>query len=358
MNKKSLTWIKGLVFPFLAIALYLTYLWMGKNVLVDQFFTQGLSKNILKGISGFSALIPYSIAEFMAVAMIIQLIVLVVKLMVNLFNRKNILESFFRLLNTVSLLVIGFLLIWGFNYRALGVEASIGLKPVQGTAAELEELAAKLAKQAGQERALAVVEDEIFDYRKDIHKASKLAYHEMGKIYPEFINPVGRAKPLLSSRIFSKMGISGIFFPYTGEANYNADQHALLVPAVILHELAHLKGIAREEEANFIAYLVSRYSEDPALRYSATMLALINTQNRLFQMDGEAAGRVHSLYNAGMKWDLSEHNQYWIAFEGPVRERAEQVNDSYLKHNGQSQGTKSYQDMVSYLLAYYNGKLN
>lgn len=358
MNQKSLTWIKGLVLPFLAIALYLAYHWLEKNVLVDQFFTQGLSKFILRGLSGISAAVSYSIAEFLAVAMIMLLIVLVIKLIVNLYNGKNILNSFFRISNTVSLLVIGFLLIWGFNYRALGVEDSIGLRPAQGTVVELEELAADLAKQAGQERSLAVGEDEIFNYGGDIHQASRLAYHEMGKIYPEFKNPVGRAKPLLSSRIFSKMGISGIFFPYTGEANYNADQQPLLLPSVILHELAHLKGIAREEEANFIAYLVSRYSDDPALRYSSTMLALINTQNRLNQMDGEAAGRVQSLYTSGMKLDLREHNQYWSAFEGPVMETAEQVNDSYLKGNGQSRGVKSYQDMVSYLLAYYKGKPN
>ena len=358
MKQKSLTWIKGLILPFLALVLFLTYRWSEKSKLVDQFFTQGLSKYILRGLSGISGVIPYSIAEFMAVAMIILLIFLVIKLIVNLFTRKKILDSFFRISNTVSLLVIGFLLIWGFNYRALGVEESIGLKPAQGTVAELEDLATDLAIQAGQERALAVGDDEIFKYSGDIHQASKLAYHEMGKVYPEFINPIGRAKPLLSSRLFSKMGISGIFFPYTGEANFNADQHPLLLPAVILHELAHLKGIAREEEANFIAYLVSRYSDDPGLRYSATMLALINTQNRLYQMDGNAAGRVQSFYTSGMKLDLREHNQYWAAFEGPVREKAEQVNDSYLKGNGQSKGVKSYQDMVSFLLAYNQGKPN
>lgn len=353
MNRAAPNWLKRSVLPLLAVLLVVLYRFMEPSELVDLYFTRGISKFLLRGLSGVSGLVPFSAAEFMAIFLVGMLAMQVIKFLVALVTGDLRSQSFFKMINSVAILVIAFLLIWGFNYRAMGVQSAFGLEPIQGDQIQLEALSTALALEAGLERSKILAEDTLFTFTGDFHEASTRAYEEMGKTYPAFREPTGRAKPLMSSQFFSRMGISGIFFPYTGEANYNAHQPMLLLPSVVLHELAHLKGIAREEEANFIAYVASRYSPDPAVRYSGSMLALINTQNRLYGMDQDAHGRVRSLYSAGMALDIQEHNRYWSEFKGPVRETATQVNDSYLKANGQIQGVESYEDMVSYLLAYH-----
>ena len=65
-----------------------------------------------------------------------------------------------------------------------------------------------------------------------------------------------------------------MFSPFTIEANYNQDIPDYEIPYTVCHELAHLKGWIREDEAGFIAYLACRESQEPALQYSGTLNAL------------------------------------------------------------------------------------
>lgn len=354
-RKPSSRWeiIRGTSLPLLAGGLLLFYNNLDKSSLVDEFFTRQLSKWILSGISAVTKLAPFSIAELLALFLALGALVSIIKLIAALFRGRGLLRALFRITNLISILVICFLLFWGFNYRQIGLEQVLGLPPAQIPAQELESMAKELVIQAKEERTSAGFNDRtVFKLNRDLNDVAAGAYEKLSLDYPELGQPSGRAKPLLSSRAFSYMGISGIFAPFTAEANYNDDQQDLLKASSVLHELAHLKGVAREEEANFTAYLASRYSTDPAFRYSGTMLALINTSNRLAKVDLAAFNRVNALYSEGMQLDLTEHNQYWKQFEGEVRQKAEDVNDQYLKSNGQAAGVESYEDMVSYLFAF------
>ena len=60
----------------------------------------------------------------------------------------------------------------------------------------------------------------------------------------------------------------GFFFPFTGEANLNVDSPECLLPATIAHELAHVRGVAPEQTANFVAILACDTSGDPLYAYS------------------------------------------------------------------------------------------
>lgn len=53
--------------------------------------------------------------------------------------------------------------------------------------------------------------------------------------------------------------------------------------------------------------------------------------------------------------DLRANTRFWNAYEGAVAEVSNQVNDTYLKANGQSDGVQSYSRMVDLLAAYYQG---
>lgn len=345
--------LRGLILPLLAISVVLFYLSLQKTPMVDEYFTQLISKTILNVISAVTGLVPFSLAEFLAVIILLTLVVSVIKLIAALFRKSGILRAFFRITDILAALVLCFLIFWGFNYRQVGLEQVLGLSPAQPEVSELESMASELASQAGAERKAAGFSDtQLFQLKGNLNTVASSAYDHFSRDYPEFKEPTAKAKPLLTSRLFSYMGISGIFVPFTAEANYNNDQSDLMKASSILHELAHLKGVAREEEANFTAYLASRYTNNQSFRYSGTMLALINTMNRLAKVDMSAYTRVYSSYTKGMHLDLTEHNKYWEQFEGEVRQKAEDVNNQYLKSNGQKAGVGSYEDMVSYLVAF------
>ena len=68
-------------------------------------------------------------------------------------------------------------------------------------------------------------------------------------------------KKLLVSEILSYQGLTGVYSPFTVEANYNGDMTAYNIPFTVCHELSHLRGFMQEEEANFIAFLACIQSE-------------------------------------------------------------------------------------------------
>ena len=118
------------------------------------------------------------------------------------------------------------------------------------------------------------------------------------------------------------------------------------------HELAHLKGFMQEQEANFIGYLAAIESDSMQFQYSGALLGWIYCTNALRQVDYQAYEDIRAELCEEAKIDLAVNNQFWQQYESPVAEVANQVNDTYLKANGQKDGVVSYDRMVELILAY------
>ncbi len=171
--------------------------------------------------------------------------------------------------------------------------------------------------------------------------------------YPQLAGYYPRPKGLLVSWFLSVQQLSGIYSPFTVEANYNRDMTACNIPHTICHELSHLRGFMREDEANFIGYLACIHSSDRAFRYSGYLTGWIYAGNALAAQDPEAYGQIRSRLNPAVLEDLQKNNAFWNRYEGKVAEASNRMNDTYLKINSQSEGVRSYGRMVDLMLAYY-----
>jgi hypothetical protein len=164
----------------------------------------------------------------------------------------------------------------------------------------------------------------------------------------------GDPKPFPVPELLSWMGISGIFLPFTGEPLVNLGPGDWQLPFTAAHEAAHLRGWAREDEANFLAFEVLKDDPDPRLAYSAWSSALLYVAQGLSsagQQGQEAWARVLPRVSEGVREDWNASFAYWDRFKGPVREASRTVNDLYLKSQGQVDGVRSYGRMVDLLLA-------
>ena len=83
----------------------------------------------------------------------------------------------------------------------------------------------------------------------------------------------GPVKLPLISPILARLGLSGVYSPYTAEPNVVRRMPAMRLPAAMAHEQAHQRGIAIEAEASFLGILVGARSADPLARYSAVSFA-------------------------------------------------------------------------------------
>lgn len=163
-----------------------------------------------------------------------------------------------------------------------------------------------------------------------------------------------KAKPLLCSRLQSLMGFTGMYFPFTGEANINVDAPACLVPVTIAHEMSHQRMVASELEANFVGIAACITSEDVAFQYSGYMMGLIHLCNALYPVDADAwydvAGRT---FTPELSTDWDDNNAFWRSLDSKVEEVAEKTYDTFLKGNDQALGMRSYGACVDLLVSYF-----
>ena len=179
------------------------------------------------------------------------------------------------------------------------------------------------------------------------------AYDEMAEENDFFYASGGQAKGVLNWYLMSKLGITGIYIPYTAECNVNTDVTAASLPFTVAHEMAHRMGIAPENEANFAAYLVLRESDNAVLRYSAYYSAFIYCYNALYRVDSQAAYDIMAELSDQVRADIQAANERSRKYAGPMRDFGESVNNAYLQTMQQPSGIQSYGEVVDLIMADY-----
>jgi hypothetical protein len=242
---------------------------------------------------------------------------------------------------------------WGLNYQRPSWAETHGFVAAGGTVADLEALAAHLAAPVGVLRTRAEAGHP--DWAGQGFRVAVSRAWERAGADPLLAGTYGNPKAVPFPDLMSWVGLAGICIPHTGEPLVNPGPGDWQLPFTAAHEAAHLRGWAREDEANYLAFLVLSVDPDPALAYSAWASALLYVANAL-EASGprgqEAWARVLGTLDPGVRQDWKASFAYWDRFKGPAMDVARTVNDLYLKSQGQADGVKSYGRMVDLLLAW------
>jgi len=246
-------------------------------------------------------------------------------------------------------------LFWGLNYSRPPLRERLGWEIDSPDAALLASASNALIEilneehgKGGGERPWAELGASWKHLDQAVNDGIRRASHVLGQSWDP---PSGAAKPIALSRGMSYLGISGIYFPWTGEANVNVDVPQIQLPHVTAHEKAHQLGLAAEDEANFVAFVACFNSPDPRLRYSAALFAFQQVAAR-FPRQRKTTSPWESL-SSGVREDLYRIRDYWQAFDGPVERVAARVNDRYLRSQGVREGIQSYSESVNLILSYW-----
>lgn len=239
------------------------------------------------------------------------------------------------------------------NYQRNSFASFAGLLVEESSTKELESLSKDLIDTANDLSSKITVDKYgSMTFKTDPRVSAVLAMKKLGKTYPVLSGYYPQPKPVFTSILMSYQQITGIYSPFTMEANYNKDIPTYDLLEVMCHELAHLKGFMREDEAEFIAILASRNSDDLSFQYSGNLIALNYCLNAIYSTGNKTL--YASLYNSltdQIKNEFIASNNYWNKYDGIVSEISEKTNDAYLKINDQSEGVKSYGKVLDLLLA-------
>lgn len=296
------------------------------------------------------SLVPFSVIEillYVGAALIVAGVVGV------LLRKLSLKWALLLLARSLIVVFLVFTLNCGINYQRLPFSGRAGFVLQESAEEELIALCEFLAgeiNEAAEEIALdedgyCMLTGDPVELAREAMAAAALEYPELKGYYP-------KAKPVFSTWYLSSQLLQGVYSPFTVEANYNNGMPDQDKPSTICHELSHLKGFMREDEANFVAYLACRASEDAQFRYSGSILAYIYSGNALHGQNPEAFYSVREKLCEQAVRDLRDHNAYWDTYKGTISEVSDKVNDVYLKVNSQEAGTKSYGRMVDLLLAW------
>ena len=317
---------------------------------------------------------PFSVFEFLLLGLAASLpLVLSGVAIVNVIRRKRWVErpkrmAFSRralgvccLFSTLFLLYV---LTCGVNFNRNTFAAQAGLETSELTEAELRQVYRLLVGEINEINEI----NEIMETSEiakpgggrslpDTGAMHQHAIEEMealSQAYPGLISYYPKAKPVYFSEVLSHCQLGGFYSCFTMEANYNRYMPSTSIPFTICHELAHVSGFAREDEANFISYLACSQSTDPLFRYSGCTYALRYTLSALrSKLESREYLRLCEHLPEWVWQDLYETRLYWDAYEGKLADVYQSYNNSFLKANHQEDGVESYGRMLYLMLAYY-----
>ena len=161
-----------------------------------------------------------------------------------------------------------------------------------------------------------------------------------------------RVKPVILSEAMSYTHITGVYSYFSGEANINVNFPDYTIPYTAAHEMAHQRGIAREDEANFIAFLVCISSDDAYIRYSGYLNLYEYVASSLYSADPELYFEARGQLPMTVRYEMSAYSKFFDKYRDSVAgEVSGTINDLYLKGNG-TEGTSSYGLVVDLAVAY------
>lgn len=305
--------------------------------------------------------IPLSVGDlfygFLALLIVFKTSGLFLDLHAKRVNRAYLAKGARQFVFSFLFIYVFFNLLWGLNYSRAGIGYQLQVNPDSATIEEVDHLTAALLSKATANRLLLPQQEKWARIRKrSLFRQSMQRYLVGGNPYSFSATAVISVKPSLYSYMGNYLGFQGYYNPFSGEAQVNTTIPPMLQPFVTLHELAHQGGYAKESEANFVAYLAGKDHSDPLFRYSVYLELYRYAQSELYRLDSTRALAIYKTISPAIKKDLREIRNFYLAYRTPVERLIMQGYDYFLQANDQPQGTRSYNQVVGWVIAYMRKK--
>ncbi|MFL6253763.1 MAG: DUF3810 domain-containing protein [Pyrinomonadaceae bacterium] len=360
------TWIRSLASSGRDLVLPLAFLISGivfQNLasfvpwLIERFYSRTIYPRVLGVLSMLSRGLRFSVGEFLTCLILFVICVGSVCFCVGLVRRQGGRRSWvvdwLRYGTWVGAVFLWlFLFTFGLNYQRPLLFELLGYEQRKVEPVELEALGRLMVESVNQSYVEAHESGRTAPESREIIKLLNESYNSAQELtllpHGEFAPP----KPVYVSEVLTRLGISGIYMPFTAEPNYNADIPDFQMPFTIAHEMAHQRGVARESEANFVAYVVCVNSRDPFVRYSGYRNGL-GVLSELYRVEPEKAKELAKQLSTGYRDDSRRAALFWAKASGTAGALSQRMNDLYLRANRVKAGVADYSNSTTLIIAYH-----
>ena len=225
--------------------------------------------------------------------------------------------------------------IYGLNEYAGPIEDDLRLDMVDYTQSELE-AATIFYRDKANELAARITRDEkgnpVFSDFKTLAEQTGNGYLRLTRersfsIFGGDYTPV---KKLGWAGLYTAQGKTGVTVPLTGESAVNPQIPGYALPFAMAHEMAHRLCIAREDEADFAAFLSCAENESIEYQYSGYFMAYRICHSALLTVDEAAADSIDKDVSAELRQDLKNLGDFFQQNRNEKLTRlVDSVTDSY-----------------------------
>lgn len=274
-------------------------------------------------------------------------------LFLNLFKKEKRQKSAISILIFLNVFYFIYQLFWGMLYFQTPIMRQLSKEDINLN--EAKTLSVIYLKKCIKDREkLAENNLGVFEI-KDLEEVKKEILNRQLSIPKIFshkkVTLINNFKPSIFKNTMSFTGILGYYNPFTTEAQYNADLPATFLPFTLAHESAHQLGFARENEANFIGFLIGENSKNLALKYSTDLFALKSLLIYIDLNEPAFASYILSQYSPKMKRDRENDIIFRKKYQGFLNKIFFFSNNLFLKSNQQA-GSITYSYFTEMLIKY------
>ncbi|RYG15998.1 MAG: DUF3810 domain-containing protein [Chitinophagaceae bacterium] len=350
MSSKSVrkTLLTSIMLFGIALLIYVVELF---PEVILKFYSNGIYQVTSVTQRFISSIFPLALGDILYFALIIVLLRLSYKFFSRVkktgWKKSDRVTVPLTILNTGLLFFISFKLLWGLNYARPTINKQLNIGEEKYTVQNLVTLGNYFINRVNM---LEQKKTPNLAYNvNQLREQSVLAYKQIASKNSFFEYRSPSVKRVTSDWLTSQIGIEGYYNPLSAEANLNMKLPSWVLPFVSCHEIAHQLGVAKEDEANLVAYLVGKDSTDANLQYSVNynMLRYILLEIRIKSPEDYVAMREK--INKGVINDFKAESEFWAQYDSQMSEYMSMAFDKFLKLNKQKSGIKSYQNIVIWL---------
>lgn len=322
-----------------------------------EFFASRISLSLSRALGRISSIATFPVFELLVMLAIAAFAAHLIFSVLRAVIRKKAAPLAAFLTNVVlaaSIVTFVYVLTWPAQLYSSPFADSVSFYESPYTIHDLEALCRSLITRANELKTQLSSPDEAYTLPENKDKLIMRVPELVASVYGAQETP-SAPKIARYPEVFRLLNIAGLYSPWSGEPIINPLEPAVTIPFTACHEAAHSAGFAKEDDANFIAYLACM-NGDADFQYSGTLSALYYAMEMLRAESPDKWESTRAAFDEAVYRDFYAMNGFRDA---PVTEslrRNEEIADVFLRIGGQ-QGLGSYSQMVVRLLDYERGIL-
>lgn len=287
-------------------------------------YTDIINKAIREKISLVTNKLDISISEILIIILILLIILFIANFIRNLFRPKKwlpyIIRVFWGGFNISSIVLFIYVLVFCLNYHTpmLGdiiiqkynTKYSTNINVNVDSSKRIDIFKYILEKTTESKKILVSSEKVNFDNLEEMNRQAIVGYNVISEAFPTLSGNYSKPKKSFYSDGMSFFGLDARYSIFMNEITINENIPKEYMPFILCKYMAYQRGVAREDEASFYAYLACINNPDIRFKYSG-YLAMIGMVSESLRVNDKMDFNANiNLLDNDIKKDINNFDRY------------------------------------------------